>query len=129
MGTGCGTVAAMASIHELLAWLAIAVGLVALAVAAAAALGRASRLAIDRAILGVIAAVGVAGLVGLGVAATGDGPADGLHWLYGPIALVSLPVARYLAGTRRPSRRIGQFVAIGALVLLAALLRLFMTGR
>jgi heme A synthase len=38
-------------------------------------------------------AIVLQGVVGIVLVATGNRPTDGLHWFYGPAALLSLPVA------------------------------------
>jgi hypothetical protein len=91
------------------------------------------RLAVDRLVLVVIALVAANGIVGLAVVAAGPRPADPLHLLYGPAALVTLPLGWWL-GRRsgRPSgpdrARTDLWLAVAAIVLLGIELRLVMTG-
>jgi len=92
------------------------------------------RFAVDRLIPAVVAAVLVNGLLGLAVAAGGGAPAEPLHLLYGPAAVVAAPLGWFLGGRpgrdgRRASRaRRDAWVAVAAVVLLALELRLVATG-
>jgi hypothetical protein len=91
------------------------------------------RFAVDRLILLTIGVVAVNGLIGLVLLGTGARPADPLHLLYGPAALVCLPVGIWL-GRRGPdgagsvSRRREIWLATAAVVLVGIELRLVMTG-
>ena len=91
------------------------------------------RFAVDRLVLLVVGLIAANGIVGSLVLAGGSRPADALHLLYGPAALVTLPVGVWLSrrgqgftGAPEPRRDGGLVVA--ALVLLGLELRLFMTG-
>src|SRR3954447_7819501 len=125
--------------HQLFGYASVAVTLVLLVVASWSALAartssgvRDHRFAVDRAILGLLAVVAVAGLVGLGLLVGGRRPAEPLHLLYGVAALVTVPVGYWLArrgGVRSSAGgRRDAWVAVAALVLLGIELRLFMTG-
>jgi hypothetical protein len=125
--------------HQLLGYASVAVTLVLLVVASWSALAartssgvRDHRFAVDRAILGLLAVVAIAGLVGLGLLVGGGRPADLLHVIYGVAALVTAPVGYWLA-RRRAGQTSGHvrrdmWVVVAAVVLLGLELRLFMTG-
>jgi hypothetical protein len=91
------------------------------------------RFAVDRLVLLVVGLIAVNGIAGLVLLAGGPGPADVLHLLYGPAALVTLPGGVWLSRRGRglargaASRRDGWLV-VAAIVLLGIELRLFMTG-
>jgi hypothetical protein len=93
------------------------------------------RFAVDRLVLLVVAVVAASGIAGLLLVADSSRPADALHLLYGPAALITLPVGVWLSrrgrggGSRTAAapRRDGWLVA-AAIVLLGIELRLFMTG-
>lgn len=118
----------VADTHGALAWLTVAITIVVLVVALLAASGRASRASVDGAVLGLLAAVVATAAVGAALPVAGSSPRDPLHFLYAVVALIVPPGARYAARSR-DARRVGQFVAAGAAITLAAMLRLFMTGR
>jgi peptidoglycan/LPS O-acetylase OafA/YrhL len=82
---------------------------------------------IDRLILASLGAVALAALAGAGVWITQGPPADPLHLVYGALALVVLPVARYLGRIGSVRRRSG-FVAGGCLVMAGVLYRLWTTA-
>jgi hypothetical protein len=117
----------MLGTHAVLAWLAAAAALATLAAAIAAIAGvRGSRLWLDRAILVLVVAVLGTSLVGLTLPPPGRMPSDPLHVLYGVVALVALPIARY-AGRGSP-RLTGRYTLVGSAFVIAVMLRLFMTG-
>ena len=109
--------------------LAVAVGAIGVVAAVLTAgwgrFGRPGRLAVDRAILIAIAAVLVAIGSGLLLLAAGGRPADALHFVYAAAALAVLPIVRFTAAfsSRRPLA-----VVVGALVLVALVVRLAQTG-
>jgi hypothetical protein len=91
------------------------------------------RFAVDRLVLLAVGLIAANGIVGSFLLAGGSRPADALHLLYGPAALVTLPIGVWLsrrgadvAGAPAPRRYGGLVVA--AVVLLGIELRLFMTG-
>jgi len=130
----------MTTAHHLVAWVVVLLRAAALIVASWSWLtgrragGRADhRFAVDRIVLGVLALVGLAELLGLLILAGGERPSDSLHLLYGVAALIVLPVAWGLGGrtaggatTARTHR--DAWLVVGAAVMLAVELRLFMTG-
>ena len=109
--------------------LAVAVAVIGVAVAAVAIgwgrFGRPGRLAVDRAILVAIAAALVAIGSGVLLLITGGRPADALHFVYAAAALVALPIARF-AGVFASRRALA--VVVGALILVALVVRLAQTG-
>jgi hypothetical protein len=109
--------------------LAVAVGVIGVVVAVVAIgwgrFGRPGRLALDRAILVALAAVVVAIGSGLVLLAGGGRPADALHFVYAAAALVALVIARF-AGVF--ARRRALAVVVGAIVLVALVVRLAQTG-
>ena len=126
-------------LHVILAVAAIAASLVVIASASWSAFaGRRSggrrdhRSAVDRAVLAVLGGVLAAGLIGAVLLITGSRPADPLHYLYGPAALIALPAAIGVGArraTRGPPRvRRDLWTAGGGVVLLGIVLRLFATG-
>jgi hypothetical protein len=91
------------------------------------------RFAVDRLVLLAVGLIAANGIVGSFLLAGGSRPADALHLLYGPAALVTLPIGVWLSrrgpdvdGAPAP-RRYGRLV-VAAVVLLGLELRLFMTG-
>lgn len=91
------------------------------------------RFAVDRLVLLVVGLIAANGIVGSFLLAGDSRPADALHLLYGPAALITLPVGAWLSRRGRDftgaagPRRDGWLV-VAALVLLGLELRLFMTG-
>lgn len=79
--------------------------------------------------LGSLATVAVAlqALFGIVLAAAGQRPQDGLHFLFGPLTLLALPVARWAARDRAP-RHGAVIVATGWLITLGLGLRAVGTG-
>jgi hypothetical protein len=92
------------------------------------------RFAVDRLVLVVIALLATNGLIGLLQIATGQRPADPLHLLYGPAALISLPFGAWLTrrddrgGGAAATRRREAWMIGAAVVLLGIELRLIVTG-
>jgi hypothetical protein len=91
------------------------------------------RFAVDRLLLLVVGLIAVNGIAGLLLLAGGSRPADALHLLYGPAALVTLPIGVWLSRRGRgPARgaasRRDSWLVAAVLVLLGLELRLFMTG-
>ncbi len=129
----------MVTLHVILAALATAASLLVISSAIWSAIaGRRSggrrdhRSAVDRAVLVVLGSTLVGCLIGAVLLVTGSRPADPLHFVYGPAAVLVLPVAIWVGarGTRSGSARVPRDVwtAGGGLVLLGIALRLFATG-
>lgn len=129
----------MTDLHHLLAILVVAATVTLLAASgwSASATRRSGgardhRFAVDRLVLAVIGLVLANGLVGLVLIGTGGRPADALHLLYGPAALVTLPIGVSLS--RRASTRTGaprrsdRWLVVATILLLGIELRLFATG-
>ena len=121
----------LAQLHLALAVAAavVAAAIVVLGVVDAAGLVTAprSRRWLDRAIIALLLVTGAAAIVGpLLLIAVGP-PREWLHLVYAAAALAAAPVARAVAAARGSSRT-GAWVAVGGLVTLAALLRLWGTG-
>ena len=85
------------------------------------------RFAVDRLVLLVVGLVAANGIVGSFLLAGGSRSADVLHLLYGPAALITLPIGVWLSRRGAASRGDGWLV-VAAVVLLGIELRLFMTG-
>jgi FtsH-binding integral membrane protein len=116
----------LADAHRLIALLvALGGGLVVLVVAYGEATRRSLRFARDRAILGALALVVAGSAVGLVLLVTGNGPDDPLHLLYGALAILVLPVARFWD---RVSGHRALAVGIAGVVLTLLVVRLFQTG-
>ena len=127
------------TLHVILTVAATAASLVVIAAAISSVLaGRRSgghrdyRSAVDRAVLAVLGSTLAAALIGTVLLVTGSRPADPLHYVYGPAALIALPVAIWVGARATPagSSRVRRDVwtAGGGLVLLGIVLRLFATG-
>jgi hypothetical protein len=82
---------------------------------------------LDRAILALLVVTAAAAIVGPLVLVLVGPPREWLHLVYAAAALAAAPVARAI-GAARGSSRVGAWVAVGGLVTLAALLRLWGTG-
>jgi len=68
------------------------------------------------------------GLVGIAMFLEGARPHDPLHWLYGPLLVIVLPIAAsYLSG--RESRREGLAYGLAALFMFGLAVRAYMTGH
>ena len=72
-------------------------------------------------------AIVVQGAVGLILFFTGDRPAEGLHWFYGPAVLLSLPVAWSFTSVR-DERRESLALLAGSLAVFLFSLRAIGTG-
>lgn len=72
-------------------------------------------------------AVGVAAVLGVATFASGTPLRDGLHVVYGVLALAVLPGAMVIA-SGRPGRQRSIVAAVGAVVLVILLARLLQTG-
>jgi hypothetical protein len=91
------------------------------------------RFAVDRLVLPVVGLVAANGIAGSLLLAGGSRPADALHLLYGPAALVTLPVGVWLSRRGRDlasaaAARRDEWLVAAAVLLLGIELRLFMTG-
>ena len=70
----------------------------------------------------------VQGLVGIAMFLGGARPHDRLHWLYGPLLVIVLPIAAsYLMG--RESRREPLVYGLAALFMFGLAVRAYMTGH
>jgi hypothetical protein len=70
----------------------------------------------------------VQGLVGILMFLQGARPHDPLHWLYGPLLVIVLPIAAsYLSG--RESRREALVYGLAALFMFGLAIRAYMTGH
>ena len=113
--------------HRLAALLTAAGGLVVLGIVIGRSMtGRPLRFARDRAILAAAVLTALAALSGLALLATTNGPHEVLHLVYATAALLTLPVARFGGGAL--SRHRSASVALGALITLALVVRLYQTG-
>jgi hypothetical protein len=131
----------VSDVHQIVAFLAVAVTAGLLAASIWSWLtgrrsdgGRDHRFAVDRLILGTVGIVALNGLLGAVLMAGGSRPADPLHLLYGPVALLA-PVLGWWLGGRRvgatvPARRSRRDAALtlASIVMLAIEFRLFATG-
>jgi len=130
-----GTVAPMAAIGSLFAqlhaWAALAAAVTAgllVVIGALDSLGVvAGKRWLDRILITMLACLGVAVLLGPGIVIGVGPPSDPMHYLYAFVAVAAAPWARYTAG-RRGATRIGGWVAVGGLITLATLFRLWGTG-
>ena len=130
----------MTDAHQFLGWLAVIATVAVLgAIGWSAWTRRASRgaadrrFAVDRLILLTFGVVGANGLIGLILLGTGARPADPLHLVYGPAALVCLPVGIWLGrrgadGAGSINRRREIWLVAAAVVLVGIEVRLVMTG-
>ena len=70
----------------------------------------------------------VQGLVGIAMFLQGARPHDQLHWLYGPLLVIVLPIAAsYLSG--RDSRREALVYGLASLYMFGLGIRAYMTGH
>jgi hypothetical protein len=127
------------ALHVTLAAAATISGLIVVVIGAWSAIaGRRSggrhdhRTALDRAVLLAWGTAASAGIVGVILLLTGSRTADPLHLIYGPAALIALPIAVWF-GWRTPSAdgsrvRRDLWTAAGGVVLLGILFRLYATG-
>jgi hypothetical protein len=82
---------------------------------------------LDRLVLALLVALLGATVLGPGIVIGVRPPTDPLHFLYAGIALGTVPVLRFVAHERR-SDRLGGWLAVGGIITLGALLRLWATG-
>ncbi len=70
----------------------------------------------------------VQGLVGIAIFLQGARPHDPLHWLYGPLLVIVLPIAAsYLSG--RDNRREALVYGLATLFMFGLAIRAYMTGH
>jgi heme A synthase len=70
----------------------------------------------------------VQGLVGIAMFSQGARPHDQLHWLYGPLLVIVLPIAAsYLSGRER--RREALVYGLATLFMFGLAIRAYMTGH
>ncbi|HKG56345.1 MAG TPA: hypothetical protein VKA85_03790 [Candidatus Limnocylindrales bacterium] len=118
----------MDQLHQLLAWLVVGATAALLGAAIVTAIGRTrSYRLLDAAILGQLVAALVSVGSGLTVLPSGA-PADPLHLVYAIVAIVVAPGVRY-ATRHRDAAGMGRWQIVAAVVVLAVVVRLFMTGR
>ncbi|MFL5680458.1 MAG: hypothetical protein ACJ77B_07650 [Chloroflexota bacterium] len=118
----------MDQLHRLLAWLVVAATAALLGAAIVTATGRTrSYRLLDAAILGQLVAAGLSIASGLTVLPTRL-PGDPLHFVYALVAIVVAPAVRY-ATRRRDAAGMARWQVLAAVVALAVVVRLFMTGR
>lgn len=67
-------------------------------------------------------------LVGGALALSGHPPHDPLHFVYGALAVAVLPGAWLIARSRAEARQTVRVLAVGSVVLLILVMRLFQTG-
>jgi hypothetical protein len=114
-------------LHRTLALIALAIGAgIGLLAALGALGGRPRRLAVDRAVLAALSVIALAVVSGLGMLLGGQRPHDLLHLLYAAAALLALPIARFGGGVA--ARHRGPAVAIGGLLVVLLVVRLYQTG-
>ena len=73
------------------------------------------------------AALSVQAALGIALAIAGQRPADGLHFIYGPVSWVALPVA-LLCARGGSARREAWILTLGFLVAFLLVVRALMTG-
>ena len=116
---------------QLHAWVATAAAVVALLIVLLGALDGlgaiAARRWLDRLMVALLVALGATVILGPGIVIGVRPPSDPMHYLYALVAVAAVPSARYAAG-RRGATRAGWWFAVGGLVTLAALVRLWGTG-
>ncbi|HEV8699431.1 MAG TPA: hypothetical protein VGQ89_17195 [Candidatus Limnocylindrales bacterium] len=90
------------------------------------------RFAVDRAVLADLLLLAAAGLVGIVRLVGGSNPADPLHLVYGPAAILCLPIAIVIGARASPGRasrlRRDVWTAAAGIVLVGIGLRLLATG-
>jgi len=122
-----GAAGVLVTVHQRLGYALLAV-LAAGVVLGALAVRDAGRLPTLRAYLWLaVAAVAVQGIAGIGLLLAGQRPAQGLHVMYGPLALVSLPLAVLFARGWGP-RREAWILATGFVIALLLAFRAVTTG-
>jgi hypothetical protein len=124
--------------HQFVAW-GVVIITIALAVAAGwsviearrSAGARDHRFAVDRLVLVALAVLVLNLLIGAALLVGGRRPVDALHLVYGPAAVVTLPIGWWLATRHRDGARGARrdvWLLVASLVLLGLEARLFMTG-
>lgn len=74
------------------------------------------------------ATVGIQALVGIALAIHGDRPHSGVHFLLGPLVLVTLPIAKRVASTRSGEQRQAGVLVAGAAIAFVLALGSLVTG-
>ena len=122
-----GAAGVLVTVHQRLGYALLAVLVVGL-VLALLAVRDVRRLPTVRAYLWLaVAALVLQGIAGISLLLVGERPAEGLHVVYGPLALVSLPLTVLFARGWAPRREAWTFAA-GFLVALLLAIRALMTG-
>lgn len=120
--------AGVSQAHMLVGQLAVVLGLIAAAWSIALALARRQGGPLFLGFLiWVVGAVALASLLGVATAVSVAPPRDGLHLVYGVLALAVLPGAA-LTAVGRPARRQSVVAAVAMIVLVILLFRLIETG-
>jgi heme A synthase len=122
-----GAAGVLVTVHQRLGYALLAVLVVGL-VLALLAVRDVRRLPTVRAYLWLtVAALVLQGIAGISLLLVGERPAEGLHVVYGPLTLVSLPLTVLFARGWAPRREAWTFAA-GFLVALLLAIRALMTG-
>ena len=122
-----GAAGVLTTVHERLGY-ALLIVLAAGLVLALLAVRDTRRLPTVRAYLWLaVAALVLQGIAGIGLLLAGQRPAQGLHLMYGPLALVSLPLTVLFARGWAPRREAWTFAA-GFLMALLLAFRALTTG-
>ena len=122
-----GAAGVLVTVHERLGY-ALLIVLAAGLVIALLAVRDVRRLPTVRAYLWLaVAALVLQGIAGISLLLAGERPAEGLHLMYGPLALVSLPLTVLFARGWATRREAWTFAA-GFLVALLLVIRALMTG-
>lgn len=119
----------MAELHGFLARVAL---VLILATTAWSGLLLATRRPVPPALVGgliwVVGLLGLSGLAGVIAALSSGPPRDPLHLVYGALALAVLPGAWAISRSRPDARTTVRVLAVGSVVLIILVVRLFQTG-
>ncbi|HEX6122252.1 MAG TPA: hypothetical protein VFY89_03775 [Ktedonobacterales bacterium] len=103
-------------------------GLVLIVMSRGGALASSGLQRVFRVLLMITAGLGVLqALLGITLVATGANPGDQLHYVYGGIVLLAIPVA-YVYSDQKAVRRDIIIMTIAAVAIIGAAIRAFMTG-